>query len=185
MGAGTIAFVSVDLSRVTGLSKAGSSIRFGYAAITWEGNDVQAINDISELGFPGIQLRSNILKDFGDRPGALRDLLAQHKLERVAFSSGGVGIAPGTEADETAKHVRKAQFVKAVGGRYLQVTDSASPKDRKPEAADFKQLGHVLSEIGKRANDLGIPSAITITWEAWARHRMKSIRSWTQQIPVT
>jgi len=75
----------------------------------------------------------------------------------VAFSSGGVGIAPGTEADEIAKHVRNAQFVKAVGGRYLQVTDSARPKDRKPEAADFKQLGHVLSEIGKRANDLGIP----------------------------
>jgi len=72
MGVGTIAFVSLDLSRVTGLNKAGSRIRFGYAAITWEGNDVQAINDISELGFPGIQLRSNILKDFGDRPGALR-----------------------------------------------------------------------------------------------------------------
>jgi len=157
VGAGTIAFASLDLSRVTGLSKGGSTIRFGYAAITWEGNDVQAINDISELGFPGIQLRSNILKDFGDRPGALRDLLAQHKLEMVAFSSGGVGIAPGTEADEIAKHVRNAQFVKAVGGRYLQVTDSARPKDRKPEAADFKQLGHVLSEIGKRANDLGIP----------------------------
>jgi len=157
MGAGTIAFASLDLSRINGLSKAGSTIRFGYAAITWEGNDVQAINDISELGFPGIQLRSNILKDFGDRPVALRDLLAQHKLEMVAFSSGGVGIAPGTEADEIAKHVRNAQFVKAVGGRYLQVTDSARPKDRKPEAADFKQLGHVLSEIGKRANDLGIP----------------------------
>jgi len=157
VGAGTIAFASLDLSRVTGLSKGGSTIRFGYAAITWEGNDVQAINDISELGFPGIQLRSNILKDFGDRPGALRDLLAQHKLEMVAFSSGGVGIAPGTEAEEIAKHVRNAQFVKAVGGRYLQVTDSARPKDRKPEAADFKQLGHVLSEIGKRANDLGIP----------------------------
>jgi inosose dehydratase len=157
MGAGSIAFASLDLSRVNGLSKAGSTIRFGYAAITWEGNDVQAINDISELGFPGIQLRSNILKDFGDRPGALRDLLAQHKLEMVAFSSGGVNIAPGTEADEITKHVRNAQFVKTVGGRYLQVTDSARPKNGKPEAADFKQLGHVLSEIGKRANDLGIP----------------------------
>ena len=108
-------------------------------------------------GISGIQLRSNILKDFGDRPGALRDLLAQHKLEMVAFSSGGVGIAPGTEADEITKHVRNAQFVKAVGGRYLQVTDSARPKNGKPEAADFKQLGHVLSEIGKRANDVGIP----------------------------
>ena len=31
------------------------------------------------------------------------------------------------------------------------------PKDRKPEAADFKQLGRVLTEIGKRSTDLGVP----------------------------
>jgi len=139
------------------IGRASGPIRFGYASITWNGDDRQAIKEISELGFSGIQLRSNILKDFGDKPEALRDLLQQNKLEMVAFSSGGVGIAPNTEADEIAKHVSNAKFVKAVGGRYLQVTDSARPKDRKPEPADFKQLGHVLTEIGKRANDLGVP----------------------------
>ena len=132
-------------------------IRFGYAAITWEGNDVQAIKEISELGFRGIQLRSNVLKEFGERPEALRSLLQQHNLEMVAFSSGGVRIVANTEAEEIAKHTSNAKFVKAVGGRYLQVTDSARPKDRKPEASDFKQLGHVLTEIGKRANDIGVP----------------------------
>ena len=132
-------------------------IRFGYAAITWEGNDVQAIKEISELGFRGIQLRSNVLKEFGERPEALRSLLQQHNLEMVAFSSGGVRIDANTEAEEIAKHTSNAKFVKAVGGRYLQVTDSARPKDRNPEASDFKQLGHVLTEIGKRANDIGVP----------------------------
>lgn len=132
-------------------------IRFGYAAITWGGNDAQAIKEISELGFHGIQLRSNVLKDYGDRPKALRDLLGQYHLEMVALSSGGVGIASGSEDDEIAKHVRNARFVHDLGGDYLQVTDSARPKGRKPEAADFKQLGRVLTEIGKRAADLGIP----------------------------
>ena len=131
-------------------------IRFGYAAITWGGNDAQAIKEISELGFHGIQLRSNVLKDYGDRPKALRDLLDQYHLEMVALSSGGVSIAPGSENDEIAKHIRNARFVHDVGGDYLQVTDSARPKGRKPEAADFKQLGQVLTEIGKRAVDLGI-----------------------------
>ena len=134
-----------------------STMQFGYASITWNGNDAQAIKDISELGFRGIQLRSNILPEYGSKPEALRALLEQNKLEMVALSSGGVGIAPNTEADEIAKHVNNAKFVKAVGGRYLQVTDSARPKDRKPEASDFKQLGHVLNEIGKRALDLGVP----------------------------
>jgi inosose dehydratase len=133
------------------------AIRFGYAAITWEGKDEQAIKEISELGFRGIQLRSNLLKEFGERPDALRSLLKQHNLEMVAFSSGGVRIDPGTEADEIAKHTSNAKFVRAVGGRYLQVTDSARPKDRKPEASDFKQLGRVITEIGKRANDIGVP----------------------------
>ena len=30
-----------------------SDIQLGYAAITWGGNDEQAIDDISALGFPG------------------------------------------------------------------------------------------------------------------------------------
>lgn len=133
------------------------SIRFGYAAITWEGNDTQAIKDVSELGFPGIQLRSNILTDYRERPEALRALLDQNKLEMVALSSGGVGIAPNTEIEEIAKHVNNAKFVRAVGGRYLQVTDSARPKDRKPQSSDFKQLGRILTEIGKQTSDLGVP----------------------------
>src|SRR6267143_1718323 len=139
------------------ITPAPGSIRFGYAAITWNNNDAQAIKEISELGFPGIQLRSNILKDYGERPKALRDLLEQNHLEMVAFSSGGVGIAPGSANDEIAKHVRNAQFVHDVGGHYLQVTDSARPKGRKAEAADFKELGRVLTEIGKRTVDLGVP----------------------------
>lgn len=139
------------------VTPAPGSIRFGYAAITWENNDTQAITEISDLGFPGIQLRSNILKDFGDRPKALRELLEQHHLEMVALSSGGVRIEPGSENDEIAKHTRNAKFVHDVGGRYLQVTDSARPKGRKAEAADFKQLGRVLTEIGKRSADLGVP----------------------------
>ena len=131
-------------------------IRFGYAAITWGGNDVQAIKDVSDAGFTGIQLRSNILKDYGERPKALRELLDQHHLEMVALSSGGVSIS-APEKDEIEKHLRNATFVRDVGGRYLQVTDSSRPKDRKPEATDFRQLGKVITEIGRRTADLGVP----------------------------
>ncbi len=139
------------------ITPAPAQIQFGYAAITWGGNDLQAIQDVSEIGFRGIQLRNNVLKDYGDRPKALRDLLDQHHLEMVALSSGGVGIAVGTDNDEIARHVRNAKFVHDVGGHYLQVTDSARPKDRPPAASDFKELGRRLTEIGKRAVDLGVP----------------------------
>jgi inosose dehydratase len=136
---------------------AASDIRLGYAAITWGGDDLQAIRDISEVGFRGIQLRSNVVPQYADKPQALKELLARHKLELVALSSGGVRIAPGTEAEEIAKHARHAKFMHDVGGRYLQVTDSARPKDRKPTADEFKQLAKVMTEIGKRSSDLGVP----------------------------
>jgi inosose dehydratase len=42
-----------------------------------------------------------------------------------------------------------------VGGLYLQVTDE-KPKDRAIVAADYKRLGHLITEIGKRSADLGV-----------------------------
>jgi inosose dehydratase len=139
------------------IAPAAADIRLGYASITWGGNDLQAIKDISEIGFRGIQLRSNIVPEYAEKPQALKALLAEHRLEMVALSSGGVRIGAGTEADEIAKHARHAKFVADVGGRYLQVTDSARPRDRQPTADEFKQLAKVLTEIGKRSVDLGVP----------------------------
>jgi inosose dehydratase len=137
------------------IPRGAAEIRFGYAAITWGGEDVRAIEEVSAAGFRGIQLRASAVEKFGDRPKALRDLLGRHKLEMVALSSGNVGVDP--EADEIARHARHAAFVREVGGRYLQLIDYARPKGRKAEPADFKRLGRVMTEIGKRAADLGVP----------------------------
>ena len=145
----------VDLSYFdTPISPAPAEIRIGYASITWGGNDRQAIEDIASLGFHGIQLRANVIKEFGS-PTELRDLLEKHQLKIVALSSGGVRIDPALEAEEIAKHTANAKFVHDVGGLYLQVTDER-PKDRAVTAADYKRLGRVISEIGKRTADLGI-----------------------------
>src|SRR5205814_451083 len=65
----------MDLSYFdTPISAAPTKIQFGYASITWDGNDRQAIEDIAALGFHGIQLRSNVVKEFSS-PSELRDLL--------------------------------------------------------------------------------------------------------------
>ena len=158
----TIAFAPplyppIDLSYFgTPVSPAPADLKFGYAAITWGGRDREAIEDIASVGFPGIQLRSNVLKEFGDRPAALRDLLAKHRLTLVALSSGGVNIDPSVESRVIEEHTRNARFVHDVGGLYLQVTDQR-PKDRAIEPADMVRLGKLLTEIGKRTADLGVP----------------------------
>src|SRR5260370_15129259 len=77
----------MDLSHFdTPITPAPSEIHFGYAAITWGGNDRQAIEDVAAVGFRGIQLRSNSIAEVGS-PAAVPDLLAQHALKLLALSS--------------------------------------------------------------------------------------------------
>lgn len=124
-------------------------IRFGYAAITWGGNDRQAIDDISSLGFRGIQLRQAAVATWGERPAELKELLAQRHLTLVALSSGN--LTP----DNVDQHVRNAQFHRDAGGLYLQVLDER-PKGRDVVADDYRRLGELLTDLGKRTADLGI-----------------------------
>jgi inosose dehydratase len=132
------------------------SIRFGYAAITWGSALTQAMADIAAVGFDGIQLRGEAFQQYGDRPGALKDALAAYKLTFVALSSGNLSIDPAREQEERATHVRHARFVRDAGGRYLQVIDER-PKGRAIVAEDYRRLGTLLTELGKRTADLGIP----------------------------
>ena len=134
---------------------AAARIRFGYAAITWDGNDRQAIDDIASLGYRGIQLRQSALATWGDRPAQLKALLAERRLTLVALSSGTMALDPAAETDSLEQHVRHAQFVRDVGGRYLQVIDERPP-GRDPNADDYRRMGRLLTALGRRTAALGI-----------------------------
>src|SRR5438552_17388085 len=56
------------------------TIRLGYAAITWGGEDEQAIEEIAAVGLKPIQLRSTAVDRFGAHPDTLRDRLLHHHL---------------------------------------------------------------------------------------------------------
>lgn len=135
---------------------AAARLRLGYAAISWNGNDRQAITDIAALGYPGIQLRLSAVTTWGDRPAELKALLAAHKLTLVALSSGNVSLDPAREQEELAQHTRNARFLREAGGKYLQVIDTR-PKGRDPVSEDFQRMGRLLTAIGKRSADAGIP----------------------------
>ncbi len=134
-------------------------IRFGCAAITWGGNDPQAIDDIAGLGFGGIQLRDSAVRRWGDKPDELRVLLASRRLTLVALSSGSVTLDPAKLDANLALHVRNARFLQQVGGLYLQVTDER-PARRAPVADDYRRMGWALSELGRRTADMGITLAL-------------------------
>lgn len=155
-----LATISVPLFSCTAVNALTSSkvpgLTIGYSAITWGGNDVQAMKDISALGFKGIQLRSNILKEYGNKPEEVKQLLKLYNLDFPMFSSGNANINTGNDEAIIQMHLNNANFVKAVGGKFIQVTNSSRPKEGAPSQADLKKYAGLLNEIGKRTKDIGI-----------------------------
>lgn len=136
-----------------------SGLKIAYSAITWGGNDAKAIEDISALGYKGIQLRANTFGPYKAKPSELKALLNQHHLTLAMFSSGNVEIDPAKEQSTIDMHVAHASFVKALGGSAIQLTNSARPKDRLPTTDELKRLAAVMNEIGKQTAAMGIQAA--------------------------
>lgn len=141
-----------------GGGRATARLTLGYAAITWGGRDDVAVDEISSLGFRGIQLRTAAFDRWGARPAALTELLASRRLAFVAFSSGMLRLDPATFDDDMALHLKHARFVRECGGTFLQVVDER-PRGRAPTAGDFAAMARRLDELGKRTADLGITLA--------------------------
>src|SRR5262245_58626145 len=134
---------------------AGPGLTIGYAAITWNGQDDQAIDDIASLGFHAIQLRTSVLDRYGDKPQELKRRLQEKGLAPLVFSSGTVDADPARKAEYLQTHVKNATFVRAIGGRFLQVV-SRRPPDRAPTKEEFERLGQLLSELGGRVAQAGL-----------------------------
>jgi len=148
--------VAASVPRMTfAFAGAKAQIRFGYTSITWGKAERQSIDDIAALGYPGIQMRADAVTEF--KPEELRDILKQHNLTLVALSSGELNIDPAVEADQLALHTANAKFVHDVGGNYIQILDQLKPWPRVVTPDECTRLGKLLTELGKRTADLGVP----------------------------
>jgi len=131
-------------------------LKLGYSAITWGGDDVKALTELSKVGFKGVQLRSNTLDTFGKNPEELRQLLNQHQLELPMFSGGNANINTGNDDALISDFVNKAKFIKALGGSNIQLTNSSRPKTGLPTNEDLVKYGRLLNEVGRRTRNLGV-----------------------------
>src|SRR5258708_10739243 len=146
-------------SAETGLAEeAAGRIRLGYAAITWGGKDDQAIDEIAEVGFKGIQLRASAFDAYGTRPGVLKDLLAKRGLAFAVLSSGNLKYQPADRAAQIDLHLSHAAFVRDAGGQLLQVIDE-KPTDRPVGPDDYRALGDMLNPLGDRTKAVAVPLA--------------------------
>jgi inosose dehydratase len=136
--------------------RAAGHIRIGYAAITWGGNDAQAIADVSAVGFKGIQLRASAFDTYGSRPAELKALLAKHNLTFAVLSSGNLKYQPEELQAQIDLHLSHAKFVRDAGGQFIQVIDEL-PKGRAVRPDDYKALADALNTLGARTRAIGVP----------------------------
>jgi inosose dehydratase len=152
----TYAAASDVVSAFSRTLAADASMRFGYAAITWGPDILKAMDDIAAVGFKAIQLRGEAFAQYGERPKELREVLEQHKLTFAVLSSGNLSIDPAREQEMLSLHVSHAQFVRDAGGKCLQIIDER-PRGRAVTSVDYRRLGRVLTELGKRTAGIGVP----------------------------
>jgi inosose dehydratase len=131
-------------------------IRPGYAAITWGGKDDQAIDEVAEVGFKGIQLRASAFDAYGTRPAVLKELLAKRGLTFAVLSSGNLKYQPADRQAQLDLHLAHAAFVRDGGGLMIQVIDE-KPKDRAVTKDDYGRLADMLNTLGEKTKALGVP----------------------------
>jgi inosose dehydratase len=139
-----------------GAGATATGFRLGYAAITWGGDDPKAIEDVSAVGFKGIQLRASAFDRWGEKPADLKAMLAAHRIAFPVLSSGNLRYDEASQKEQMELHLLHAKFVRDAGGEMVQVIDE-KPKDRTPGPDDFKRLGGFMSELGRRTAALGVP----------------------------
>jgi inosose dehydratase len=154
---GLAAFSTYSLFNSNEILAGSSRFSFGYHAITWKGEDTRAIEDISSLKFRGIQLRLSAYVTYKDRPRELRELLRKQKLKFVAMSGRGVTLKD--DKSDLDLHIEHAKFIHKAGGMYLQTGGPELESKTRPTAEEFQKLGRLLTEAGKRTQDMGIPLA--------------------------
>lgn len=100
-----------------------AKIKWGCAAITWNGQDEQAIKEIGSLGFKGIQLRGNTFEKYKNKTSELKDLLDKAGIKMPILSGGGGN--PGT-AEQNKKAMDRwdamGAFAASMGADFLQIT---------------------------------------------------------------
>jgi inosose dehydratase len=165
LGLGAAGIATLVAGRGHAAAKKGTypGIKVGYATITWGdaaadgkgGGARQAIAEISELGYPGVQLRAAITKEW-KTPEELKADLDKVKLTFACLSGGGPSADPAKRAAEVEKFTTLVKFAKGAGALSVQAT---SPKrdEKVDKKAELESFAETLNAVGKATAELGVP----------------------------
>ena len=150
--------------------------KIGYTTVTWAvagGADwmEQGMRDISALGFRAFETFSNTAMDYDDPPGRFRALLEELNLHVACLDMIHSVYQDPTQSEAIiADHEEATRFLLDHGGGILMTVPIGVP-DGAPRwtLEDFKVAASTLTEIGKRALDMGATMALHPHWGTYVQ----------------
>ena len=148
------------------------NIRLAVHAITWGSTGLlQAVQDISSLGFRGIEtFPDQAVKTYAGREHEFDALLAEHGLRLVTLYGGGHMHIPAQRAEVVERNERLARFLGERGARPLTLGPGRrSPGGTTPE--ELRELATTCNEIGRRAQEYGVVACLHPHWNTTIQNR--------------
>jgi inosose dehydratase len=130
-------------------------ILWGYGANNLE----PALKDMSVLGFHAFETFGNVIEQFEDKRGGLKDVLDKYGVPIIsAFCSTDV-LNPSKRQEEIKKLTRWCQLLKQHGGKVIEYCPSGSRKgyDYKEHKKDLLES---MNEYAKVVTDQGLVCAL-------------------------
>ncbi|MES2387712.1 MAG: TIM barrel protein [Bacteroidota bacterium] len=133
------------------------TFNIGCAAITWGNNLEAALDEISELGFKGIQLRGNAYDLWKEKPEKLWKEMKSRNLTCPVFSAGEANFNTSDDDKLLDELLEKAEFFARIGAQFAQLTNGMRPKNEAELTPELiKKFSHRLNEIAEEFTRLGL-----------------------------
>lgn len=131
--------------------------RIGHTGITWR-DTREAVRDTAELGYLSFETFGFVVEKFTqEEPGGFKALIDQYNLPLSAIYCWVSFWDPADAGEDIEQTIRMARVARDIGAETLVLQGGP----RRPEAYPYYQgLGEVFSEIGRRAQELGMVSAV-------------------------
>jgi inosose dehydratase len=146
---------------MTNLERTLKQMKIGHTGITW-GYDLnsveQAVKDVAELGYAAFETFGWIIEPYEQtKPGGFKGLIDKYGLPLGSVYCNTDFVDPADARADIEQVMRWARLAKTLGAQTLVLQGAGK---RPPEGYDYRGLAAVFSEIGRRAQDMGLLAAI-------------------------
>jgi inosose dehydratase len=137
-----------------------SKYRIGHSGITWGftlADAEPAVRDVAELGYRAFETFGHVLEQYPGGPDGFRALLDRYGIPLAAAYCPTRFVDP-SDADEDVEQVTKwARVAQSLGASTIVL--QAGQRQAEPYTG-FAGMAEAFNEIGRRARDLGLTTAI-------------------------